>query len=99
VYAGLWPSESVVDSLISRILPRASVQPLVLVPEGVLVCRREGFVFLLNFTDVPATVRLYVAGTSDIFTGQAVEREVTILPRDVRVMRQTTNASVKGAEQ
>jgi beta-galactosidase len=99
VYAGLWPNEPVVDSLITWILPRASVLPLALVPEGVLVCRREGFVFLLNFTDVAATARLYVAGASDIFTGQAVEREVTILPRDVRVMRQTTNTSMKGAEQ
>jgi len=64
-------------------LPQAGVQPLALLPEGVLISRREGFVFLLNF-DVPATAWLYVAGASDIFAGQAVEREVTILPRDVR---------------
>jgi beta-galactosidase len=99
LYAGLWPSEAVVGSLISWILPRASVQPMALVPEGVLISRRGDFVFLLNFTDVHVTTRLYLAGASDVFTGQAVEREVTILPRDVRVLRQTSNTSKKGAEQ
>lgn len=99
VYAGVWPSEAVLNSLIGWLLPQAGVQPLALLPEGVLISRREGFIFLLNFTDVPITARLYLTGVTDVFTGQAVEREVTILPRDVRVMRQTTNASVKGAEQ
>lgn len=99
LYAGLWPSETVVGSLISWILPRASVQPMALVPEGVLVSRRGDFVFLLNFTDVPVTARLYLAGASDSFTGQAVEREVTIPPRDVRVLRQTSNTSKKRSEQ
>ena len=44
-------------------------------------------IFLLNFTDAPATAWLNVTGVSDAFTGQPVEREVSVAARDVRVMR------------
>lgn len=91
VYAGLWPNEAVLSSLIGWLLPQAGVQPLALVPEGVLVSRRNDsardYLFLLNFTDAPATAWLNVTGATDDLTGEPVEREVTIAARDVRVLR------------
>jgi len=87
VYAGAWPAESVLNSLIGWVLPQAGVEPVALVPEGTLVSRRGSFVFLLNFTDAPATGWLNRVGGVDAFSGQAVEREVMIAPRDVRVLK------------
>jgi beta-galactosidase len=87
LYAGVWPNEVMANSLIGWVLPQAGVEPVALVPEGVLVTRRGAHIFLLNFTDVAAAAWLNVASVTDAFTGQAVEREVTIAPRDVRVLK------------
>ncbi|PKO22817.1 MAG: beta-galactosidase [Chloroflexi bacterium HGW-Chloroflexi-1] len=86
VYAGVWPDEAVLNSLISWLLPQAGVQPLALLPEGVLVSRRGSFVFLFNFTDAPATAWLNVTSAVDAFTGQSIERAAAIAARDVRVL-------------
>jgi beta-galactosidase len=87
VYAGVWPVEPVVDSLVSWISPQVGVESLAILPEGVLVYQRGDFVFLLNFTDSPAVARLNVTGLTDEFAGRPVEREVTIAARNVRVFR------------
>jgi beta-galactosidase len=87
VYVGVWPNEVVVNSLLGWLLPEAGVEPVALVPEGVLVSRRDRFIFLLNFTDAPAVAWLNVTGVVDAFSGQSVEREVTIAARDVRVLK------------
>jgi beta-galactosidase len=87
VYAGVWPAESVVNSLVSWILPQAGVESLAILPEGVLVSRRGDFIFLLNFTDSPAIARLNVTGLTDAFTGKPIEREVSIAARNVGVFR------------
>ena len=87
VYAGVWPNEVAVNSLIGWVLPQAGVEPVALVPEGVSVVRRGDHIFLLNFTDVAAAAWVNAASVADAFTGQAVEHEVTISPRDVRVLR------------
>lgn len=87
VYAGTWPNEVLVHSLVGWLLPQTGVESLAMTPEGVLVTRRGDHIFLLNFTDVAATAWLNLTGVTDAFTGQAVEREVTIAPRDVRVLR------------
>ena len=68
------------------LLPQAGIEPLALVPEGVLALRRNDFMFLFNFTDAPATAWLNLTGVTDAFTRQPVEREVSIPPRDVKVM-------------
>jgi len=87
VYAGAWPSESIVNSLFGWLLPQAGVESVAMAPEGVLVSRRGDYVLLLNFTDAPATAWLNVSGVTDVFTNQSVEREVTIAPRDVRLLK------------
>lgn len=88
IYAGVWPNESVLNSLVGWLLPQAGVEPLALVPEGVLALRRGDLIFLLNFAGAPATAWLNLTGLADALTHQPVEREVSIPPRDVRVMRQ-----------
>jgi len=87
IYTGVWPNEAVLSSLIGWLLPQAGIDSLALVPDGVLVLRRGDFVFLLNFTESPATAWLNVTGATDAFTQQTVEREVMIASRDVRVLR------------
>jgi len=91
VYVGLWPNEAILNSLIGWLLPKAGVQPLAYVTEGMLVyCRNDSesdYIFLLNFTNVPATIRLGVIGATDILTSQKVERKVMIAARDVRVLK------------
>jgi beta-galactosidase len=87
IYTGVWPNEAVLNSLIGWLLPQAGIDSLALVPDGVLVLRRGDFVFLLNFTESPAAAWLNVTGATDAFTQQAVEREVMIASRDMRVLR------------
>jgi beta-galactosidase len=91
VYAGLWPNEAVLNSLISWLLPQAGIKPLAQVPEGVLVYRRKDsgcdYLFLLNFKDVPAIILLNIAGATDAITGQPVEPQVTIAARDLRLLK------------
>jgi beta-galactosidase len=87
VYAGLWPNPAVAEALIGWLLPQAEVRPAAGVPEGVLVLQRGPFLFLLNFTDAAATVRLNIAPAADAFTGQAMDQEVSVLARDVRILK------------
>jgi beta-galactosidase len=87
VYAGLWPTTAMLESLLRWLLPNAGVEPAALVPAGVLVYRRGDFIFLLNFTDANASAWLNVRDAADAFTSLAVGREVTVPPRDVRVLR------------
>ena len=91
VYVGLWPNEGILNSLIGWLLPKAGIQPLAHVTEGVLVYRRNGsesdYIFLLNFTDVTTTIRLSITGATDVLTNQKVERKVKIAARDVRVLK------------
>jgi len=91
VYTGLWPNEAVLNSLISWLLPRAGIKQLAYVPEGVLTYHRKNsgrdYLFLLNFTDVPAIIRLNIKGATDTVTGQQVGRKVAIAARDLRLLK------------
>lgn len=91
IYAGLWPNEAVLDSLISWLLPQAGIKQLAHVPEGVLTYRRKyseyDYLFLLNFTDVPAIIRLSIDDAADAFTDQQVGHKVTIAARDLRLLK------------
>ncbi|MCX6029850.1 MAG: beta-galactosidase [Chloroflexi bacterium] len=87
VYTGLWPTTATLESLLRWLLPNAGVEPAALAPAGVLVYRRGDFIFLLNFTDANASAWLNVRDAADAFTGLVVGREVTVPPRDVRVLR------------
>lgn len=73
-YAGLWPDEGVADELLCQLLPEAGVEPLALLPEGVLAYQRGSYLVLLNFTDAVATAWVAAAG------------ETTVEARDVRVL-------------
>ena len=87
VYAGAWPSEPIANSLLGWLLPQVGVESAAMTPEGVLVSRRGDHILLLNFTDAPAAAWLNVSGVIDALTDEPVEREVTIAPRAVRIMR------------
>jgi beta-galactosidase len=91
VYVGLWPNEAVLNSLISWLLPQAGIKQLAHVPEGVLTYRRKDsgcdYLFLLNFTDVPAIISLSINNATDAFTCQQVGHKVTIAARDLRLLK------------
>ena len=91
VYIGLWPNEAVLNSLISWLLPQAGIKQLAHVPEGVLTYRRKDsgcdYLFLLNFTDVPAVIRLSIKDATDAFTDRKVGYKVTIAARDLRLLK------------
>lgn len=89
-YIGWIPEQSQADALTAMLVTEAGVQPIGMVPPGVVSGRRvregETFLFLLNFTEAEARVWLNGAGWTDAFTRTAVDNEVSIPPRNTRVV-------------
>lgn len=89
-YVGWMPNQAQADSLIGMLLPEAQVEPVGMLPQGVIAGRRkrgdETFLFLMNFTD--GEQRMWLNGTNrrDAFTQTPVEKETSIPPRQTRIL-------------
>ncbi|MDH4135461.1 MAG: beta-galactosidase [Anaerolineae bacterium] len=89
VYLGAWADDALADALLAWLLPRAGVEPVATVPAGVKVMRRvddsHEFVFLLNFSDAVATVKLSKTGYTDAMTGEPCRPSVEVPARGVAI--------------
>lgn len=90
LYCGWLPDQAQADSLVGMLLPEAQVEPVGIVPQGVMVGRRvrDGKTCwgLINFTDGEKRVWLNASGWQDATNNQALDNEVTLLPRAIRVI-------------
>lgn len=91
MYVGWLPNQTQADALVGMLLPEANIEPLGMLPHGVIAGRRvranETFLFLLNFTDEEK--RVWVNGTSwrDAMSEEELQSEVSVSARGVKVMR------------
>lgn len=90
VYCGWLPDQAQADTLVGMLLPEAQVEPIGIVPQGVIVGRRtragKTFWGLMNFTDEEKRVWLTADDWRDVNTGATLEQEVKIPPRAVQII-------------
>ena len=91
IYVGTFGDAGLYEALVGWLLDLAGVQPILTTPQGVEVTERwqgeQRLLFLLNHTEHAQEVNLdrrYV----DLLSGSALERTVTIAPRDILVIRE-----------
>lgn len=89
-YVGWMPEETQADALAGMLIAEAGVQPVAMLPPGVVAGRRvregETFLFLMNFTDGEKRAWLNGAGWRDAFKQATMENEVSIPARGTRVV-------------
>lgn len=92
MYCGWLPNQAQADALVGMLLPEAQVEPIGMLPPGVIAGRRirdgETFLFLMNFTDEEKRVWVNGLGWRDVNTAMDVSGEVTVGVRGVCVLRQ-----------
>lgn len=88
-YCGWMPDRAQTDLLVGMLLPEAQVEPVGIVPQGVLTGRRvragKTIWGLMNFTDEEKRVWLNASSWRDLETGAPLDKEQRIPPRAVRV--------------
>ena len=93
-YLGTRLATAGLDSLLTRVIKDAKVQPILRAPLGVEVTVRESarerFLFLLNHTDRTARVPLGKFRGTNLITKQAAARAISLAPLDVAVIRVAT---------
>jgi beta-galactosidase len=72
VYVGVWPDGALALNLIDALLDRAAVDRSPRLPERVQVVHRDGFTWVTNFGDAPATIDA-LAGTEWHVGGESVD--------------------------
>lgn len=90
IYIGTRPEQRFIEGLVKFYAEKAGVQPILLVPEGVEVTKREKngneYVFLLNFNGYDVNIELkdeyYELITQKILGGKA-----TLAPKEVMILR------------
>lgn len=89
-YVGWMPDQPQADALVGMLTAKAGVQPVGMLPPGVVAGRRvrenESFLVLMNFTDAEKRAWLNGTGWRDAFTQATIENEVSIPARGTRVV-------------
>jgi beta-galactosidase len=92
VYVGTLGDEALHDAVVSWLVDAASVSPALTTPDGVEAVERwkdsQCLLFLLNHADQARDVTLSQQMT-DLLTGQVIERQVTLAPKAVMILRET----------
>ena len=98
-YIGFVPDDAQADALAGLLLPESGVEPLGMIPNGMIGARRgaggHDYIFLLNFTDSPAVALLSASELKDALTGEPVEREIGVPARGVSVVVSTSRNTAK----
>lgn len=98
MYVGWLPNEAQADSLIGMMLPQAQIEPIGILPHGVIAGRRVGegetYFVLMNFTDEEKRAWVNGADLFDAANNAPVLNEVVIGVRGTRILgrRQTASA-------
>ena len=91
VYVGTLGDEALHDAVVSWLVDAASVSPTLTTPDGVEAVARwkddRHLLFLLNHADHACDVVLPQQMT-DLLTGQVVERQITLKPKAVMILRE-----------
>jgi beta-galactosidase len=91
IYVGVLAGADLYGALFDWLLPLVGVEPLLDTPAGVEAAARGGpagrVLFLLNHNETPASVTL-PAPYADALSGEPVPRELSLGPREVRILHQ-----------
>ncbi|MGA9349404.1 MAG: beta-galactosidase [Anaerolineae bacterium] len=92
VYVGTLGDEALHDAVVGWLVDAAAVSPALTTPGGVEAVERwkdrQRLLFLLNHADHACDVVLPQQMT-DLLTGQVIERQVTLEPKAVMILRET----------
>ncbi|CCQ34999.1 beta-galactosidase protein [Halorhabdus tiamatea SARL4B] len=72
IWSGVWPGADLADALVESLLVRADVERTPVLPDGVAVAERDGYVWVTNFTGSPVSVDL-PAGTEWIVGSNPID--------------------------
>jgi beta-galactosidase len=93
MYVGWYPDQTQADALVGMLLPEAQIEPLGILPQGVIAGRRvrpnETYWFLLNFTDDEKRIWLNGEAWHDAANDMPLSHELTLSTRGSRVLKRT----------
>ncbi|MEV0646004.1 beta-galactosidase [Phytomonospora sp. NPDC050363] len=92
-YLSTLPDPDALAAVLGRALREAGVTPVGAAPPGVELCRRGGFLFVLNHTDRPAELAVPGGPTVDLLSGEAFAERVVLGPGGVRCLAPTAPSS------
>ncbi|MEI7025588.1 beta-galactosidase [Paenibacillus sp. y28] len=95
-YAATQPSREFIRSWMRRLCEEKQIKPLLDVPAGVEVTKREkdgvSYVFILNHTEKPQMIALGTGRYEDLLTGRSLSGDQELAPKKVMLLQLTSES-------